>query len=578
MDPAGDASFFRKWKLPGSFSCARHTIIGRRSCKRTAGLLLACVIAAVPFAPALAGHAPRPNPHPWNHPGCPCAAVLHPGSPQSAGLIRAPLKHLDDTVGSILHRGVTPGAVVLVARRGIIAKWKAYGDAARYTNANFDKMTHPVPMKKSTIFDLASVTKLFTATAVMQLWDEGKIKLDAPVATYLAKFGVNGKGAVTVRELLTHTSGFRPDPATPLYKISGNRRDRIDYVLQQPLEYPPQTHYVYSDNNFITLGALIEKVSGEREDRFIRQHITKPLHMRDTMYDPPASLKPRIAASEYQPWTKRGLLWGQVDDENAWALGGVAGHAGLFSDAHDLAIFGQMMLNGGTYRGTQILSKHAVKLLETNWDTKFPDNSTGLGWSINRGYFMGALSGPHTIGHEGFTGTTIVLDKPNDVVAILLMNRVHPTRHGASDVVARRQVYTDAAAAIPVAIPGSGNAWFSGYGNFLNRRLTAKVAVRGTPTLSFETWYRTEPDADYGIIEASSDGHHWTALGRLTGASHGWQRKTYTLPATTHYVRFDYRTNSRINGRGWYVHDVKLGGQGVTSWDTGKTGWLKRGY
>jgi CubicO group peptidase (beta-lactamase class C family) len=434
-------------------------------------------------------------------------------------------------------------------------------------------------MKKNTIFDLASVTKLFTATAIMQLWDRGKLKLDDPVAKYLPEFGVNGKENVTIRELLAHTSGFRPDPPIPLYKIPGNRAKRLHYVLTLPLEYPPDTHYVYSDINFITLGALIERLSGEREDVFVHRHIAKPLHMADTMYNPPASLKPRIAATEYQPWSGRGLLWGQVDDENAWALGGVAGHAGLFSSAHDLAIFGQMMLNGGAYNGRRILSKRAVKLLSTNWDKKFPDDATGLGWSIDRGYFMGALSGPHTLGHEGFTGTTIVINKKNDIVAVLLMNRVHPTRHGASDVVARRQVYTDAADAIPVAVPGGGKAWFSGYGDYLNRTLAAKVAANGKAELSFQTWYRTEPGDDYGTVEASSDGVHWQPIARIAGSSRGWRTKTLALPAKTRYIQFRYRTDSEVNGRGWYVHGVAVKANGQTSHPKFEnTDWLRREY
>ncbi|MGH8182631.1 MAG: serine hydrolase domain-containing protein, partial [Rhodanobacteraceae bacterium] len=384
-------------------------------------LLVWLTIAIAPLSVAWARQGAGPNPYPWNHPNCPCATVLHSGSAELAGLVASRLAAIDDTVKAFIADKTAPGAVVLVARRGVVAKWQAYGDAALYTDAKFDKMAHPVPMARDTIFDLASVSKLFTAVAVMQLWDEGKLDLDAPVAKYLPQFGVNGKQDVTVRELLTHTSGFRPDPPIPLYKIPGSRADRIDNVLQQPLEYPPGTHYVYSDMNFITLGALIEKLSGEREDQFVHQHITDPLHMTSTMYDPPASLKPRIAATEYQPWTNRGMLRGQVDDENAWALGGVAGHAGVFSDARDLAVFGQMMLDDGTYDGARILSARAVKLMETDWTSKFPlagcgdprgatvpgscvgnvsrvysEDATGLGWSIDRGYLMGALSGPHT--------------------------------------------------------------------------------------------------------------------------------------------------------------------------------------
>ncbi len=539
--------------------------------------------------------------YPWGGPGCPCAGALHPGPAASAGLVASKLDTLDDTVNAFIANQTAPGAVLLVARRGVIAKWQAYGDAVLYTDAKFDKVAHPMPMAKDTIFDLASVSKLFTAVAVMQLWDEGKLDLDAPVAKYLPRFGVDGKQEVTVRELLTHTSGLRPDPPIPLYQIAGSRAARIDNVLQQPLEYPPGTHYVYSDMNFITLGALIEKLSGEREDQFVRQHITGPLHMTSTLYDPPANLQPRIAATEYQPWTNRGMLQGQVNDENAWALDGVAGHAGVFSDAHDLAIFGQMMLNDGTYDGARILSARAVKLIETNADSRFPlagcgdphgptvpgscvgnasrvsnEDATGLGWSVDRGYLMGALSGPHTAGHEGFTGTMIAINKPNDIVVVLLTNREHPTRNGPSIVTAIRHVYTGVADAIPVVAPGGGEAWFSGYGGYLNRTLTAKVGAGGG-AVSFRTWYRTDPGGDYGVVEASPDDRHWKTLAEFTGSSDGWQGRSYALPAGTQYVRFDYRTDSEINGRGWYVHDVQIDGRAPASWANPDNGWVKRG-
>lgn len=541
------------------------------------------VAAAVVLAPALMATvhaAPGKHAYPWNQPDCPCAKTLHVGSPEQAGLVPQALADIDDTVKDVLKRRAAPGAVLLVARRGVIAKWQAYGYARLYKNADFAKVDKPLPMRKDEIFDMASVSKLFTATAVMQLWDEGKFKLDDPVAKYLPKFGVHGKSQVTIKQLLTHTSGFRPDPATPLYEVKGSREDRLDYVLQLPLEYPPGTHYVYSDINFLVLGALIERLSGEREDVFIRKHLTQPLHMTDTMYDPPAKLKPRIAASEYQPWTDRGLLWGQVDDENAWALDGVAGHAGVFSTAHDLAVFGQMMLNGGTYDGVRVLSERAVKLLVTNWDTKFPDDATGLGWSIDRGYLMGALSDPKTAGHEGFTGTMIAINPDNDIVAILLTNRVHPTRHGASIVTAIRQVFTGIANAIPVDAPNGSKAWFSGYGNYLNRTLTARVEPHADATLTFQSWYRLQPGNDFGSIEASADGVHWKELDLLTGYSKGWHEKQVALPTDTRYVQFRYRTDSRINGRGWYIDAIRVGSDGkmVAPEVTTDSEWHKRDY
>jgi len=539
---------------------------------------------SVVLAMMLVGIAPAraANPsyaHAWNQPDCPCATVLHDGSAAEAGFVPQALDDIDGTVSRALARRAAPGAVVLVARRGVIAKWEAYGYASLYTNGDYALASDPRPMERDEIFDMASVSKLFTAVAIMQLWDEGKFKLDDPVAKYLPQFGVHGKEEVTIRQLLTHTSGFRPDPPTPLFEIKGSRKDRMDHVLQLPLEHPPGTHYVYSDINFITLGALIEKLSGEREDVFIRKHLTGPLHMTDTMYDPSAKLKPRITASEYQPWTHRGMLWGSVDDENSWALDGVAGHAGVFSTAYDLAVFGQMMLNGGTYGGARVLSQHAVDLLLTNWDKKFPDDATGLGWSIDRGWLMGALSGPHSSGHEGFTGTSLVINTRNDIVAVVLTNRVHPNRHGPSAVTALHDINTDIANAIPVTAPDGGPAWFSGYGDYLNRTLTAKVEPRKDATLSFQTWYRLQPDDDYGSIEASPDGVHWQALDGLTGSSDGWQTKTVALPADAQFVQFRYRTDDEINGRGWYVDDLQVHAGGkATQPKITDSQWQQRDY
>ena len=503
--------------------------------------------------------------HPWNQPDCPCATVLHEGSAAEAGFVPQALDDIDGSVSRALARRVAPGAVVLVARRGAIAKWQAYGYASLYKNGDYALADDPRPMQKDEIFDMASVSKLFTAVAIMQLWDESKFKLDDPVAKYLPQFGVHGKEDVTIRQLLTHTSGFRPDPPTPLYEIKGSRKDRLDYVLQLPLEHPPGTHYVYSDINFITLGALIEKLSGEREDMFIRKHLTGPLHMTDTMYDPPTKLKPRIAATEYQPWTHRGMLWGSVDDENAWALDGVAGHAGVFGTARDLAVFGQMMLNGGSYDGARVLSQRAVDLLLTDWNKKFPGDAIGLGWSIDQPWYQGALAGPHTAGHEGFTGTALTINTRNDIVTVVLTNRVHPNRNGPSSVTALHHINTGIANAIPVVPSKDSEAWFSGYGDYLNRTLTATVESQSGATLSFRTWYRLQDGDDYGSVEASPDGVHWQALGLLTGSSDGWQTKTMDLPSDTRYIQFRYRTDEKINGRGWYVDDLQIHAGGKTT-------------
>lgn len=469
----------------------------------------------------------------------------------------SPLHDVDALIQQSIADRVMPGAVVLVARSGGVVKQKAYGDAARYLDDRGTVMEHPVPMRPDTIFDLASISKIFTVVAAMKLYEQGKFRLDDPVAHYLPEFAQNGKEKVTIRQLMTHTSGFRPDPITPLYKVPGSREDRLRYVLTHPLDHEPGTTYVYSDLNFITLGALVERLSGERLDRFVREQITEPLGMKDTMYNPPASLKKRIAATEYQPWTGRGLVWGQVHDENAWALEGVAGHAGVFSTAHDLAVFAQMILNEGKYRGKRILRSETVKLMETNQNGAFPGQDHGLGWELNQHWYMDALASPQTMGHTGYTGTSLVVDRANGVIAILLTNRVHPTRQTVSTNPVRRQFARLVADAIPVDIPGKDGAWFAGYGDNLDRSLTSgqlNPSV-GSRTLSFFTWYRIQPDLDQGVVEVSADGTHWTGIGSPMSGRGDWQRIRLTMPAQTQYVRFRYHTDTYGNGRGWYVQN-----------------------
>ncbi len=529
---------------------------------------------------AFAQHPSTAYPYPWDQPGCPCPEVLRAGTPADAGLVPQALDNIDESVTQALVRRVFPGAVVLVARRGAIAKWSAYGYAAIYTDGDYATATHPLPMpaseaqpasvapmRKNEVFDLASVTKLFTAVAVMQLWDRGKLKLDDRVASYLPEFGLNGKAEIKIQELLTHTSGLQPDPPTPLYDISGTRAQRLKYAMGLPPEYPPGTHYLYSDINFMVLGALVEKLSGEREDVFVRKNIIEPLRLTSTTYAPPVGWRSRIAATEYQPWLRRGMLRGQVEDGNAWALDGVSGHAGLFSNALDLAVFGQMILNHGTYDGARILSRRAVEVMLTDSmhtlsSARFPGLRQGLGWWLDMPTMAGAMAGPDTAGHEGYTGTMLLIDRRNDVVAVVLTNRVHPNRNGPSVAPEFRHIYTDIANAIPVAQAADASAWFSGYGNDLNRRLVFKIGPSHATSLAFKTWYRIQPDEDYGYVEGSSDGSHWQTIARFSGTSGGWHAQQISLAPATRYIQFRYRTDASINGRGWYVGDIRVAGEG----------------
>ncbi|WP_243355398.1 serine hydrolase domain-containing protein [Bacillus litorisediminis] len=508
----------------------------------------------------------------------PSSPVLHLGSIQGAGMVEQPLKEIDTAMESLIQEGVMPGAVTFVARRGHIVQHEAYGHSYLYADDAKTPAEDPITMQKDTIFDLASISKIFTTTAAMILYEDGLFELDDPVAAYIPEFAANGKEDVTIRQLMTHTSGFTA--WVPLYTIGESREDRLQYVFQYPLANDPGSAYTYSDLNMITLGALVERLSGQRLDEFVREQITEPLGMKDTMYNPSEALKHRIAATEYQPWTNRGLVWGEVHDEIAWSLDGVAGHAGVFSTAQDLAIFAHMFLNDGTYGSKQILKPETIKLLSENQIPEFPGDDHGLGWELAQGWYMDGLSEASTLGHTGYTGTSIVINQNNDTIAILLTNRVHPTRSTVSTNPARRQFARLVADAIPVSIPSEEGAWFSGYGDRADKMLTAEVDFEGDAVLTYDTWYRIEQDWDYGFVEVSNDGENWQTLSVYTGSSVGWQTVEVPIPAGTTHIRFHYDTDGSTNNRGWYVTNMKVidsSNQSV-SINLASEGWVTRNY
>ncbi|MFD2925196.1 serine hydrolase [Halobacillus naozhouensis] len=514
----------------------------------------------------------------WGNSG-PSSPILHPGSIKGAGMRVTPLREIDSVMESMIADGVMPGAVTFVARRGHIVQREAYGKAVLYKDDQGNKVDEPVAMQKDTIFDIASLSKIFTTTAAMKLYEQGFFELDDPVAKYIPEFAQNGKENVTIKQLMTHTSGFKA--WIPLYTIGDSKEERLQYVYQYPLANPPGTTYTYSDLNMITLASIIERISGQSLDTFVKENLTEPLNMTDTMYNPPEQLKQRIAATEYQPWTGRGLVWGEVHDENAWSLGGVAGHAGVFSTAKDLAKLGHMFLNEGRYGNKQILEPETVELLIKNQIPEFPGNEHGLGWELAQGWYMDALSEASSIGHTGYTGTSIVLNPNNETIAILLTNRVHPTRETVSTNPARRQFARKVADAIPVHMPSKEDAWFSGYGDQLNRTLTARVSVNETATLTFDSWYRIEQGYDFGMVEVSRDGVNWSQTNELyTGTSVSWQSKKVTIPEGTQFVRFRYETDGSTNGRGWYVTNLKLtsGNNEASLVNITNSQWEKRSY
>ncbi|WP_010651330.1 serine hydrolase domain-containing protein [Oceanobacillus massiliensis] len=513
----------------------------------------------------------------WGNPAK-STPILNNGSARSVGMREAPLEEIDHVMEDYIESGLTPGAVTLVSRSGSIVQTGAYGHSYLYADDQFQLVDDPVEMTEDTLFDLASISKIFTTTAAMILYEQGLFELDDPVAEHIPEFAAGGKGNVTIRQLMTHISGL---PASaPVDEQEGDREDRLQYVLEYPLANEPGEVYTYSDLGMITLGVLVERLSGMRLDEFVEKEITRPLGMRDTMYNPPASLNDRIAATEFQPWTGREIILGTVHDEKAYYLDGVAGHAGVFSTAKDLAILAQMYLNEGRYKGKQIIEPETVEMLTTNQIPGFVDNDHGLGWEMNQMWYMEGLTETNSLGHTGYTGTSIVINPDNETIAILLTNRVHPSRDMGTINPIRRDFAKQVAESIQVGIPGKQPAWFSGYGGNSENTLKAGVDLTEEAYLSFNTWFRTEERADYGYVEVTDDGENWTTITEYNGYSDGWLRESVTIPAGTTEIRFRYSTDTYYNGRGWYVSDAKLvdaNGEKLR-FELSSDSWEVRGY
>jgi CubicO group peptidase (beta-lactamase class C family) len=476
--------------------------------------------------------------------------VLRPGTARQAGLIPDRIRAL---------RGVTefhPGAVVLAARHGIVVQRFAVGDAVRYAAPATELPPEQrIPARVDTRYDLASISKLFTTIVVLQQVEAHRVGLDTPMAAYLPEFAAGGKATVTVRHLLTHTSGL---PAfLPLYRTHPTPETRLAAALTTPVTAgsTPGGRYVYSDLGLIALGALVERVTGKGLADTVHDGITGPLRMRATGYRPGPELRSRIAATEYQPWAGRGLVWGEVHDENAWGLGGVAGHAGLFSTVDDLAILCQTLLNGGAYQGRRILAEATVRRALVA-DTEH----RGLGFELGKHSYMDAMASPVTFGHTGFTGTSVVIDPLTHSFLILLSNRVHPARTGGPNDVARRALARTFADAHPVA---GNRVWRAG------RRDDSTVTLTAPARRSFRIWYDTEPRADVVLVTASADGgatwspapltlrargRSFTNDGELTGyGGRRWWQVTATLPPGATHLRWSYRTDAQAQGRGVLV-------------------------
>ncbi len=350
----------------------------------------------------------------------------------------AQIPAIDGVVDQAVKDGLIPGAVVIVGHDGKILHRAAYGSRALVPSRE--------AMTIDTIFDAASLTKVIaTTSAVMKLVEQGKIRIADPVNVYLPDFQ-NGKSEITIRDLMTHFSGLRPDldlePAWSGYDIG------IGRALAEKSTAPPKARFVYSDINFELLGEIVHRVSGKTLDAFTQEQIFKPLGMHETMFKPPASLRSRIAPTELENGVP---LRGVVHDPTARYMGGVAGHAGLFTTADDLAKFAEMMLAGGK----PIFSPLTVRKFTSPNSPPDQPILRGLGWDIDSSYSSnrGELFPIGSYGHTGFTGTSLWIDPSTNSFVIVLTNSVHPHR-GKNLSAFRSKIATIAAAAVGVDAAG----------------------------------------------------------------------------------------------------------------------------
>ncbi|HUF47291.1 MAG TPA: exo-beta-N-acetylmuramidase NamZ domain-containing protein [Vicinamibacterales bacterium] len=374
-----------------------------------------------------------------------------PASPR-AGLDLARLDRIDTTVEQAIAEGQLPGAVVLVGRGDDVVWRKAYGLRAA--------LPSPEPMTLDTIFDLASLTKVVaTTTAVMMLVEDGRLRLSDRVADRVPGFERHGKGRITIRDLLTHMSGLRPD--VDLDEPWVGYDEAIALAIDEVPADPPGRRFVYSDIGFFVLADIVSRLEGRPFDVVARERIFEPAGMRETMFRPPASLAGRIAptqvCTEYG-WPCDGpdmrMLRGVVHDPTARRMQGVAGHAGLFSTADDLARFARLLLGGGAIDGTRLLSPLAVARMTSPSTPEGEPAVRGLGWDLDSAFSSnrGELLPLGSFGHTGFTGTSIWIDPATGLFVVFLSNRVHPD--GKGDVTAlRARVATLAASALVDAVP-----------------------------------------------------------------------------------------------------------------------------
>jgi beta-N-acetylhexosaminidase len=339
--------------------------------------------------------------------------TLKPAAPVPTD--QEPLMHVRDVLQSYAEAKAYPGAALVAGYRGSVLLETAAG--------SFDYQPRSAPATTDTIYDLASLSKAVgTTSAAIMLVDSGRLILTAPVQDYLPEFQGPGKEKVRVQDLLAHRAGL---PAfEPLYLQNKGYEDVIKAAAAIPLKAEPGTGTLYSDLGMMLMGEIVARAAGQPMDRFLAEKLFLPLGMSSTTYNPPRTLLPRIPPTEKDPWRKR-VVRGKVHDENAYAMGGVSGHAGLFGSAHDLALFAQLMLQRGWYDHRWYFNPDTVVRFTTVRDAA----DRGFGWGKpSPEKWTGQVFSPAAFGHTGFTGTVIWIDPEKQLFVVLLSNRVHPTR------------------------------------------------------------------------------------------------------------------------------------------------------
>jgi CubicO group peptidase (beta-lactamase class C family) len=348
----------------------------------------------------------------------PCLVSVDAASEKDPVLSGNALSPIADIAHREIANGRIPGTVVLIGHGREILYRQAFGLRV--------SRPAPVPMNVDTIFDLASLTKVVaTTTAIMQLVERGKLDLDRPVSTYWRRFASAGKQAITIRDLLTHYSGLPADLSLKR-RWSGYQTAMKLLAAERPM-YGARTQYVYSDENFAVLGELVRRVSGMPLDRYCDEHIFKPLDMKDTAFRPGASQASRIAPTSSSASQGGSVV---VHDPTARRMGGVAGHAGLFSTADDLAIFAATLLEGGIFRGARVLTPESVALMTQPASPPAAARVRGLGWDLAPPSTTERVISSGSYGHTGFTGTMIWIDPGSNSYVIILSNRTYPDGRG----------------------------------------------------------------------------------------------------------------------------------------------------